>query len=400
MPLTSFTLPGDDKEFSLDHGDLAKLEIRDAGRGTGLHYFYDKTRRRLITDFVLEDKPRVALLCTVTLIEKPEGFSPRLRLWKKDKTKVGKTVLEAQIPDTEATRSIKVSVDTDGGHENFWKLINFLQTFSGVVVPRNAFAIVDGDSARLATWLRSQDKTVVLEAVRAAIGSTLSEQDITLLANRKKQLDRFEKLLTDPGYFEQEKLRLGKKDEGVWQGFFEENQWIFGYGLKLVAVDALDNEKLERITTGANIFKGAGKRIDALMRSRGYISSLLFCEIKNHRTPLLAGTLYREPDVFRVSKETSGAVAQVQKTVRKAIRNMDGQIHRLYKADGSPTGIDFATARPRQVVVIGSLEEFSTGLGANAEKLETFELYRTSLTDTEIITFDELYERARFIVQN
>ncbi len=191
MPITTFTMPSDDKEFSLEHNDLTRLEIRDAGKGNGLHYFYDMSRRRLITDFVLEDKPRVALLCTVTLIEKPDGYSPRIRLWKKDKSKAGKVVQEEQILDTSASRAIKASVNTDGGHDNFWKLISFLQTFSGVVVPRNAFAIVDGDSARLASWLRSHDKTIVIEAVRAAIGSTLSEQDITLLANRKQQLDRF-----------------------------------------------------------------------------------------------------------------------------------------------------------------------------------------------------------------
>ena len=55
---------------------------------------------------------------------------------------------------------------------------------------------------------------------------------------------------------------------------------------------------------------------------------------------------------------------------------------------------------PRQVVLLGSLEEFDPGAGVNAERLETFELFRTSITDTEVITFDELYERARFIVRN
>lgn len=174
-------------------------------------------------------------MCRVTLIAGTDGYSPRIRLWKKDKTKPDKTVQEDQIPDTAATRTIKASVDTDGGHENFWKLINFLQTFKGVVVPPNPFTIADGDSAQLATLLRSQDKPVVLEAVRAAIGSTLSEEEITLLANRKQQLEHFEALLRDEDYFEREKERLNKKDEGVWQHFFQENQWIFGYGLKLVA---------------------------------------------------------------------------------------------------------------------------------------------------------------------
>ena len=52
------------------------------------------------------------------------------------------------------------------------------------------------------------------------------------------------------------------------------------------------------------------------------------------------------------------------------------------------------------MVVIGKLDQFDDGFGVNPEKLETFELFRTSLTDTEIMTYDELYQRARFIVQN
>ncbi|WP_435190580.1 hypothetical protein [Streptomyces sp. bgisy126] len=36
----------------------------------------------------------------------------------------------------------------------------------------------------------------------------------------------------------------------------------------------------------------------------------------------------------------------------------------------------------------------------NPEKINSFELYRTSIQDVEIITFDELYQRACFIVED
>ncbi|UIX29905.1 Shedu immune nuclease family protein [Streptomyces sp. GQFP] len=188
--------------------------------------------------------------------------------------------------------------------------------------------------------------------------------------------------------------------EAVWQGFFEENPWIFGYGLNLVACEPLDDGKLERITTGANIFTGAGKRSDAVMRSKGFISSLLLCEIKTHRTPLLASALYRAPDVYQVSKDVVGAVAQVQKTAHKALRLVTGELHRLYRNDGAPTDIEISTARPRQVLVIGSLTEFTDRSATNPEKITSFEQYRRSIQDVEVITFDELYERACFIVED
>ncbi|MER5871801.1 Shedu immune nuclease family protein [Streptomyces sp. NPDC002044] len=188
--------------------------------------------------------------------------------------------------------------------------------------------------------------------------------------------------------------------EAVWQSFFEENPWIFGYGLNLVACEPLDDGKLERITTGANIFTGAGKRSDAVMRSKGFISSLLLCEIKTHMTPLLASAPYRPPDVYQVSKEVVGAVAQVQKTAHKALRLVTGQLHRLYQDDGAPTDIEISTARPRQVLVIGTLSEFTERGAANPEKNTSFEQYRRSIQDVEVITFDELYERACFIVED
>ena len=42
--------------------------------------------------------------------------------------------------------------------------------------------------------------------------------------------------------------------------------------------------------------------------------------------------------------------------------------------------------------------EFLTENGINKDKLRSFELFRKNISSPEIITFDELYERARFIV--
>ena len=48
----------------------------------------------------------------------------------------------------------------------------------------------------------------------------------------------------------------------------------------------------------------------------------------------------------------------------------------------------------------GRLSEFQAEHGVNAEKYSSFEVFRSSLTSPEIITFDELYERAAFIVDH
>ena len=382
-------------EFDVTRQDFSDLEIR----GTGFPYFYDTRGGRLITEFLLDDRPQVATLCHVTLINKDGVLSPRIKLWKKDKTKAGRTPATEAIPGTEAPQIVKALVDTSDVHENFWKVISFLQSCVGLDLPGSSLRLVGDDEAELARLLADQDRTTLLEAVRTAVGGALTEEDIRLISNRKSQLQRFRQLLNDSEFFEQERSQVAGP-EAVWQGFFEENPWIFGYGLTLVACGPLDDGKLERITTGANIFTGAGKRSDAVMRSKGFISSLLFCEIKTHRTSLLAGAPYRFPDVYQVSKDVVGAVAQVQKTAHKAQRLVSGEMHKHYRDDGAPTDIEVSTARPRQVLVIGSLSEFTDGGAANPEKITSFEQYRRSIQDVEVITFDELYQRACFIVED
>jgi hypothetical protein len=50
--------------------------------------------------------------------------------------------------------------------------------------------------------------------------------------------------------------------------------------------------------------------------------------------------------------------------------------------------------------VIGSLDEFYADHGVNVSKFRSFELYRRNTSRPEVITFDELLERARFIVEH
>lgn len=155
---------------------------------------------------------------------------------------------------------------------------------------------------------------------------------------------------------------------------------------------------MEVITTGTNVFTGAGKRIDAAMRTRGFIQGLLFAEIKRHDTDLLMAQQYREPDVYQVSKELSGAVAQVQKTTHKAAKDLQ-DVHRQSTPEGD-FEFEVSTIAPRQVVIVGHLRELAPDGAINVEKMTSFELFRRSQAGTEILTFDEVLARARFIVES
>jgi AbiJ-like protein len=128
MPiLQRFRLGNPSKEFDVTTQDFSDLEIR----GLAFPYFYDIRRDQLITEFRLDDRPQVATLIHVALINKDGVLSPRIKIWKKDKTKFVKTAALEAIPGTEVPQVVKALVDTSDVHDNFWKVISILQSCVG-----------------------------------------------------------------------------------------------------------------------------------------------------------------------------------------------------------------------------------------------------------------------------
>ena len=66
---------------------------------------------------------------------------------------------------------------------------------------------------------------------------------------------------------------------------------------------------------------------------------------------------------------------------------------------GVHAGGRFFNYNPRAIVVCGNLSEFVEEAGVHVQKFSSFELYRRSINSPDIVTFDELYERASAIVE-
>jgi hypothetical protein len=225
----------------------------------------------------------------------------------------------------------------------------------------------------------------------------IKTHEVIALGYRKEQLRIFEQLLSDAVFFEQTKKSWSKsRDEDVWQYFFETNTWIFGHGLDYVFRTSLDERRLEQVTSGASV-SGRGKRVDALLKSRGAVSILCFVEIKIHTTELVSRNARSE--CWSISTHLADAIAQVQKTVSKAVTDIKEKLE-VTGSDGAPTGELAFLCQPKSYLVIGSLEEFVGEHGINQEQFTSFELFRRQCSAPKILTFDELLERARFIVHH
>lgn len=236
------------------------------------------------------------------------------------------------------------------------------------------------------------------ELVAEIVENDVTTKEVVSLAYRKRQLERFRTYLYIKGEFEAYLADANiKRPERGWQLFFEENQWILGYGLTFVFAQALEGRTLEQVTSGYSV-QGPGKRVDALLRTHGFVNALCFVELKTHLTPLTQKDTYRA-GVWPISGELAGGIGQVQKTVHDAVSLIRGRLASV-DADGAQTGEVSYLYKPRSIVVAGNLREFQSGEALNETRYSCFEMFRRSLKEPEIVTYDELYERARFIVED
>jgi hypothetical protein len=276
----------------------------------------------------------------------------------------------------------------DGWHEDGHVQVNNFQAariaeFAGVIARLD---LSDAKKAKLSLDnIHVGDLAALLNSTKGpALVKELAEtpslrQDIYAVAAKRKALAEFERML-GAGH-----------NERQWQTYFEANPWIFGHGLNYVFLDKV-GPKLETRTTG-NAFDQHGKTADALMRTRAEISQYVLIEIKKDSTDLLQKDTYRA-GCWAASGELSAAVTQTQKTAFKFGRDRFRDV--LKDANGNDTGELAYSVEPRSYLVIGNMSE----LRGNDDKIACFELYRRNTRSPEIVTFDELYQRARCIVEN
>jgi len=284
--------------------------------------------------------------------------------------------------------------------EEISRLVQFVRLATSLDVPAVGKVRIDEDSLSqfdiddaARAWLK-QNPQVLAEMAEHQI----TTKDVVAIAYRKRELGVFARLLDDQSYFDGiAESKFKGKPESVWQAFFERNRWVFGYGLFYLSASGLSERKLEQAVSGATVASD-GKRADALLRTRGRVSSICLVEIKHHRTPLLRDDRYRS-GAWQPSSELTGAVSQSQATV-DGVERQFRDILPGRDAEGNATGEDAVIARPRSVVVCGSLSEFVGVHGINHPRFRSFELYRRHLISPDIITFDELYERAKLIVES
>jgi hypothetical protein len=363
-------------DFIIGQDDFADLRFNPALGVDGLYYLYDKARQRPVKQFVLAADGKLQTVCRLTLLKRGDKFTPRLEFSRRSESN------EILKERNEASRGalVKARVDLGKCHEAFWSLILCLQALLESEIPQGSFSLVsqaEGDIVSAVRERGPESVVSIMKKLSSTPGLTLSDEDFNQMARRKEKLSEFRVALTSTW------------DELAWQDFFEANKWIFGYGLNY---QILRQEQSQPHLGGTRVGGRGTRKGDYLTSTMGIISFTVLVEIKTPGTKLLFGEKEIRNGAWSLSRKLTDALSQIEADI--AEWSDEGSKQRNNRDDLE--GRRVYTVQPKGIIVIGSLEEARN----DRSKWETFQRFRQSIHGVEIITFDELYERAKFIVDD
>jgi hypothetical protein len=270
----------------------------------------------------------------------------------------------------------------------------------------NSLDILDNETKKkISTLLQGNEGAELIQDLLD--NEIVTSQDIINTGYRKSQLKIFQKLLEDEHYIklykkEEEEIiskmisdfdtkhkatiNENTKNEIAWQHFFNKNPWIFGYGLDYRFQNILQKE------FSASDTDASGKEqvnADFLVGDNYYTT---FVELKTPDTDLFESGKNRS-NSWSLSTKLIYAVSQILE------QKASGQL-KLEKDPFNQEGekITQKAYDSKCILIIGNIkkeiEESADSTKVKEIKRKTFELFRRDSRNVDILTFDELYERA------
>jgi hypothetical protein len=207
------------------------------------------------------------------------------------------------------------------------------------------------------------------------IVNVLSEMDylgvcelnrISNLANLKKVLDMWDSLKQSD-------------NEKLWQEKFKEYHWILSQIFCTPTLFIKDEAYV-----GGKTFEGTGGQYVDYIYGNNLTKNAFLIEVKTPKTKLMNSNPYRQ-GVYSPSSELTGAISQV-------LRQLDS----FYKEFNTLNrgSEEMHSNNIRCVIIAGSFED----INGNTDMLASFEKFRNELRNVEIVTYDELFEKIKTLI--
>jgi hypothetical protein len=248
-----------------------------------------------------------------------------------------------------------------------------------VVGKREEMVRVDVDQKAAIEQLINNDHSAEFWTTLSSLRPDLTAQlaDGELLRRRRLAVAKFE-----------EELQQERWSELDWEKFFQANQWIFGLGLRFQVLSVLQNQANYG---GADLSRRGEQKGEFLMTTEADQRFTVLVEIKRPDTRFFSGGPSYRNGVPGFDPGFTNAISQVQ--VNTHTWEVEGS--RRERDAAQLASANIRTVSPRSILVCGHTYELD-----DLDKRKAFELFRCELAAPEIVTFDELLARARFITRD
>lgn len=169
-----------------------------------------------------------------------------------------------------------------------------------------------------------------------------------------------------------------RHNERRWQTFFAENPFIlsFAFGYPFILVQ-------NQASVGGRKLSGVGEKIADFLMKNSATNNVAIFEIKRPSTKLLRAKEYRS-GVYGPSKELAESITQVLDQRYQMTRNFP-------EIKDSSRQYDIESFSVHACLIAGMTPD------DHPDKVKSFELFRGSLRDVDVITFDELFRRVKLL---
>lgn len=239
--------------------------------------------------------------------------------------------------------------------------------------------IIDSSDRGIVETVKNMEigqRAAVLEALRGS----LSKEEVNVLLGRREGLKEFTNHMDAGDWVEQ-----------AWQDFFEREQWIFGYGLDYRIMRHFGREMV--VGSGGGTDNRNKPIVDFLGTFTDYT---VLVEIKRPDTKIFKESKSGRAGTWEFSAEFVSAVSQILQQKSEWLAFARRGDH--WNKEGQK--LTAKTRNAKSVLVVGSFREFSDNERDGQIMRDTFELFRRENRTIDILTFDELLERASFIARS
>lgn len=387
--------------FDLTKKDISEIRIGKLDNGTNCFIFDENNTHKIYAGFILCDGKLVQTLCTVSFYPSSETgkFIPRLEFRK---------FLKKKESDRNTSKeAVRISfASKEEGYIEFWKMISFLFKFKDLVDLGGfdeTFKVMESNDYIL-TFKTKDQASKLSELSELITTSNLDEQSIkeVLTDSRKLVLEEFKKLLNDSDYYKsyEENYKaeiVGQGEEAVYHYFLKKHDWLLGLNIDVRFI----REFISEAKTGIEDTKGQGSPKSDFL---GFSDYTVLVELKTPNTKIFSTNKKStsRTNTWSFTDDFIDGISQClgQKTDWEKIHKQKNLI------DGNDKAVNqdlIRTVDPKVIFIIGNKQKELPSDSAETKihvMRDTFERFRRNNRNLDIITYDELYERAYFVVFN